>query len=55
MEYYIHKNLKKGEIFKIQFESLAKANVRIEFRKDCPFLGFPLGFMRFSICLDRFS
>ena len=54
MEYHIHKSLKIGKIFKIKFVGLAVANSRILFRKDCLFLGFPMGFMRFPICLDRF-
>ncbi len=53
-EYHIHKSLKIGKIFKIKFVGLAVANSRILFRKDCLFLGFPMGFMRFPICLDRF-
>ena len=54
MEYYVHKSLEMGKVFKIKFALLAIANRRILFWKDCPLLGFPLGFMRFPICLDRF-
>ena len=54
MEYHIHKSLKIGKVFKIKFVGLAVANSRILFGKDCLFLGFPSGFMRFPICLDRF-
>jgi len=54
MEYHIHKSLKTGKIFKIKFVEPAVANSRILFGKDYLFLGFSLGFMRFSIGLDRF-
>ena len=54
MEYHNHKSLKIGKIFKIKFVGLAVVNSRILFRKDCLFLGFPLGFTRFPICLDTF-